>query len=349
MPAQGFIHTAKRYSTLLTHRISALPIAILMPHSACNCRCVMCDIWKDNKNLRQLTTNDVEHILVSLKKLDTKRVVLSGGEALLNRSVFEFCDILKAAGMRITLLSTGMTIARYAAQIAAKTDDLIVSLDGPEKIHDEIRNISGAFTALREGVTAIHLIDPTFRITARSVVHRLNYRQLAETITTALQMGLQQISFLPADVTSEAFNRSRPWEKERQDSVLVPEEELDELRQVIESVIQTFSAEIASGFISENPAKLRSIHQYYSAQAGRESFPEKHCNAPWVSAVVEADGSVRPCFFHDVCGNVRTQPMHEILNSKKSIQYRRTLKPSQNPTCQKCVCSLNLPARSSFF
>jgi len=56
---QSLTHTFKRYRTLQTDRITALPIVILMPHSACNCKCVMCDIWKDNKNLRQLTPADV--------------------------------------------------------------------------------------------------------------------------------------------------------------------------------------------------------------------------------------------------------------------------------------------------
>jgi hypothetical protein len=53
-------HTFQRYRTLQTNRISALPIVILMPHSACNCQCVMCDIWKGNKNLKQLTEKDVK-------------------------------------------------------------------------------------------------------------------------------------------------------------------------------------------------------------------------------------------------------------------------------------------------
>ena len=66
-----------------TDRITALPIVILMPHSACNCQCVMCDIWKNNKNLKQLTPDDVSNLIASLKKLDTQRVLMSGGEALL--------------------------------------------------------------------------------------------------------------------------------------------------------------------------------------------------------------------------------------------------------------------------
>src|SRR6478672_1100678 len=96
------IHTIKRYATLYTHSIKVLPIAILMPHSGCNCRCLMCDIWKGNKNSKQLTEADIKQILQSLKKLETKRVVMSGGEALLNRNFFRFCEIINQQKIKIT-------------------------------------------------------------------------------------------------------------------------------------------------------------------------------------------------------------------------------------------------------
>ena len=69
MFSQTLSHTYKRYRTLQTDTIKALPIVILMPHSACNCRCVMCDIWKDNKNLKQLTENDIEGLIEFFKKI----------------------------------------------------------------------------------------------------------------------------------------------------------------------------------------------------------------------------------------------------------------------------------------
>ncbi len=95
MFSQSIYHTFQRYRTLKTHTIKALPIVILMPHSACNCRCVMCDIWKDNKNLKQLTEKDIEGLLDSLRKFGTRQVVMSGGEALLNQNFFRFCEILQ--------------------------------------------------------------------------------------------------------------------------------------------------------------------------------------------------------------------------------------------------------------
>src|ERR1700754_1753279 len=102
---QSLTHTYKRYRTLQTHRISALPVVILMPHSACNCRCVMCDIWKDNKNLKQLTEDDVVGLLGAMKKFGTQEVLMSGGEALLNTNFFKLCQILKQNNIKVTLLT----------------------------------------------------------------------------------------------------------------------------------------------------------------------------------------------------------------------------------------------------
>src|SRR5215510_1152907 len=117
MFAQSLYQTFKRYRTLQTHRVSSLPIVILMPHSACNCRCVMCDIWKDNKNLKQLTENDIKDLLVSLRSLGTQQVLMSGGEALLNPNFFRFCEILQKQKIMVSLLSTGVTLKKNADQL----------------------------------------------------------------------------------------------------------------------------------------------------------------------------------------------------------------------------------------
>src|SRR5215813_6418570 len=129
MLKQSLYHSFQRYRTLQTDIIRALPIVILMPHSACNCRCVMCDIWKDNKNLKQLTEYDIKELLVSLKKLDTQQVLMSGGEALLNPNFFCFCELLQKQNIRVSLLSTGLTLKKNADQLAQWVNDIIVSLD----------------------------------------------------------------------------------------------------------------------------------------------------------------------------------------------------------------------------
>ncbi len=343
MLTQSIYHTYKRYRTLQTHRITALPIVILMPHSACNCRCVMCDIWKGNHQLKQLTENDVKGLMESLKKFDTRQVVMSGGEALLNPNFFRLCEILKKENINVTLLSTGLTIKKNAEQLLKLVNAIIVSLDGSETTHDNIRNIPGAFRKLEEAVRHIKSLNPRYKITARTVIHRLNFRNWPLIIDSAKEMGLNQISFLPADVSSHAFNREILWNESRQHEILPEKNELPEMQIIIEKIIEKYKIEFESRFIAESPEKIRKIHQYYSATCGLNSYPNKKCNAPWVSTVIEADGTVRPCFFHPSIGNIHENTLDEVLNSEHAIQFRKKLNMDTDSTCMKCVCYLNLP------
>jgi MoaA/NifB/PqqE/SkfB family radical SAM enzyme len=335
-------HTYKRYRTLQTHRISALPVVILMPHSACNCRCVMCDIWKDNKNLKQLTEGDITDLLVSLRKFGTKQVVMSGGEALLNTNFFKLCEILKKKNIKISLLTTGLSIEKNVDQLLKWVDDMVVSLDGDEAMHDAIRNIPNAFKKLKEGVEHIKLINPNYRITARTVIHRLNFRNWPAIISAAKAMGIDQISFLPADVSSHAFNRQTSWAEPKQHEILIDERELPELQSIITNIINDDASDFENRFIAESKEKIQDIYNYYAAFYGLNPFPFKKCNAPWVSTVIEADGSVRPCFFHDSIGNIRDNSLADILNTKEAISFRKELNMSANAICVKCVCSLSL-------
>ncbi|HUS00373.1 MAG TPA: radical SAM protein [Chitinophagaceae bacterium] len=339
---QSLYQTYKRYRTLHTGNISALPVVILMPHSACNCRCVMCDIWKGNRNLKQLTGTDITGLLSSLRKFGTRQVVMSGGEALLNPNFFSFCKILQDQNIKVTLLSTGLTLKKNAEDLVSLVNDIIVSLDGNEALHDTIRNIPGAYSKMKEGIAAIRSIDKNYKITGRTVIHKLNYQNWHEIIDSAKDLGLDQISFLPADVSSEAFNREVRWDIPRQQEIMIPKNELSILAAIIEYLVTTYTADFDNHFIAESPEKIEKIHTYYSALYGLNPFPYKKCNAPWVSTVIEADGFVRPCFFHPAIGNIRTNSLTEILNSHDAKQFRKTLDMDTNGTCVKCVCYLNL-------
>ena len=343
--AQSLYHTYKRYRTLQTDVITALPIVILMPHSACNCRCAMCDIWKDNRNLKQLSENDVKDLLVSFRKFGTKQVVMSGGEALLHPNFFRFCEILKKENINVTLLSTGLTLKKNYEQLIQWVNDIIVSLDGDETTHDTIRNIPGAFSKLKEGVQEIKSKNSKFKITGRSVIHHLNFKKWDSIIESAKEIGLDQISFLPADVSSHAFNREVLWSDSRQHEVLLGEDELPALKMVIEDLFTKYKDDFENKFIAESPGKIMKIYDYYSAFYGLNPFPFKKCNAPWVSTVIEADGTVRPCFFHEALGNIHDKPLSRILNSDSSVEFRKSLDIDTNAICKKCVCYLNLPPR----
>ena len=336
------IETIKRFYALKSNKIYSLPIVILMPHSRCNCRCVMCDIWKGNNNVKQLEERDVEKLLDSMSKLNTKLVVMSGGEALMHPNFFRLCEIIKSRNIKITLLSTGLLLKKYATEIIDKTDEVIVSLDGSREVHDKIRNIPNAFDKLKEGVQELKRLNQNFKVTARCVIQKENFMDFPNIVDAAKEIGLDQISFLAADVTTDAFNRPELWDDQKVGEVKLSRDELNKFKDVIESLITTHSNDFKKNFIAESPDKIRRFYHYYAAYYGESKFPEMKCNAPWVSAVIEADGSVRPCFFHHVIGDIRENSFAEIINSEKSISFRKNLDVATNSICEKCVCYLNL-------
>ena len=339
----GPVTLVKRRLTLSTDRIYALPVVVLMPHSACNCRCVMCDIWLANRNKRELSREDLLPHLPALRKLGTTHVVLSGGEALLHSNLWALCDLLRETGVsRITLLSTGLLLERHAADVHAHCDEVTVSLDGSRPVHDRIRNIPNAYERLARGVRVLKTLAADFRVTARCVIQRQNYLDLPNIIDAAKAIGIDQISFFAVDVSSSAFNRPQGWTPERAGDIALSPDEAKRFARVVEETITAYPDEFASGFIAETPARLRRLPRYFAALNGDEDFPENHCNAPWVSTVVEADGTVRPCFFHRPLGNIRERPLDEILNGAAAIAFRRALDVRRDPVCRKCVCTLYL-------
>jgi Fe-coproporphyrin III synthase len=321
--------------------IRTLPILVLFPHNRCNCRCLMCDIWRI-RQVREITAQDLKPHLESLHALRVRWVVFSGGEPQMHSDLPALSGLIRAAGIHVTLLTAGLLLEPYARSITETVDDVIVSLDGPPAIHDQIRRVPRAFERLRLGVDALRTFRPEIVVRGRSTVQKVNYSCLRETVQTAKYIGLNSISFLAVDLSSEAFNRPGGWTPQRQTAVGLEAEEVNQLEHEVESLISEDSDDIARGYIAESPGKLRRIVRHFRAHLGEAPAVAPLCNAPWVSAVVEADGTVRPCFFHPTLGNIREKTLVEVLNSEQAIGFRRRLHVASNPICQRCVCSLRL-------
>jgi Fe-coproporphyrin III synthase len=339
-PSENIIEMADGISDLeSSHIVRKLPVLVLSPHNRCNCRCLMCDIWKIQQT-RAITALDLAPHIESLHRFKVRWVVFSGGEPLLHADLEGLCEQLRREGIRVTLLTAGLILERFAQTVAKNVDDLIISLDGPRPVHDEIRNVPRAFGRLAEGIAAVRKVRPAMSIAARCTVQKKNFRHLRSTVDTARHLRLNSISFLSADVTSGAFNRPEGWPEDRQASIALDESEVECLAEEIEALIHEYRNDIDSGFVVENATKLQRIVLHFRAHLGHGVPVAPRCNAPWVSAVVEADGTVRPCFFHPPVGNIHRSPLHEIINSPEALAFRSTLTVSSNPICKKCVCPL---------
>jgi hypothetical protein len=124
----------------------------------------------------------------------------------------------------------------------------------------------------------------------------------------------------------------------------VPASALPQLSAAIERAVVEQPDVMRSGFVTGGAPSLRRIHAYYTALAGLAPYPRVRCNAPWVSAVLEPDGALRPCFFQPAYAVRADGGLDAALNAPAAIEARRRLDVAHHPTCQRCVCSLHLPA-----
>jgi MoaA/NifB/PqqE/SkfB family radical SAM enzyme len=350
-----FVLAARRFATLQLHsiqpavgatphigttRMTHLPILILNLHTLCNCRCVMCDIWQ-RADARHLAAATLERHRESIVSLGVRQVVLTGGEPLLNRELPGILAFFRSLPVRVTLLTSGLLLEKRAELLAEGVDEIIVSLDGPTTIHDAIRRIPRGFETIASGVKAIRRLRPAMPIACRTTVQKQNHTYLRATVQAAHQLSLDSVSFLPADLSSSAFNREQPWDATRKSEIALDASEVLALDAEIELLIATHRTEIHTGFIRESESKLRHLVTRFRERLDGTEPTAPRCNAPWVSAVMEVDGSLRPCFFHDVTASTMNLTLAEALNSPASQAFRARLDVATNDTCRRCVCSLN--------
>ncbi len=295
-----------------------------------------------------MTAAAVAELLPSLRRLHTQWVLLSGGEPLLNPDWAPIARLLRANGMKVWLLTSGLALAKHARLAAELFDNITISLDGTDaRTYAAIRGLD-AFDKVCEGICAAadHGAPPGIRVT----LQRANFLQLQTFVGLCKQLGARQVSFLAVDVANpHAFGRKDDFVS---DLALRPED-LPVLEQLLNAVERSHLEDFRSGFIAESPQKLRRIHQYFAAIHGQGPYPRVRCNAPEFSAVIGATGHVQPCFFIPGPSEARISSgnapsgglaagtdLVSVLNSRGMTALRRSIRAGLRTECRTCVCSL---------
>jgi MoaA/NifB/PqqE/SkfB family radical SAM enzyme len=331
----------------VTNRTFVLPLLIFYPTGRCNSRCVSCDWWKQT-GADDLTLEEIAGVADALPALGTRMVVFSGGEPLLRPEVFDAARLFRARGMTLHLLTSGVLLERFADRVAEQFSRVIISLDASSApLYERIRGVDALATVGR-GVARLRRVAQDVPLSGRATLHRANFRELPRLIEYAKALGLDRLSFLPADISSLGFGRAPGPDRDLAplQALALDAEDIEEFEALIERTIAVYAADFESGFVAESPDRLRRLPRYYAALRGAEAFPRVSCNAPWVSVVVEANGSVRPCFFHGSIGNIRQASIDEIVG-RNLRAFRESFDVGTDPVCVRCVCSLKTSWRSA--
>src|ERR1700753_178193 len=116
--ALPLLHEEESAAAGATSVLTSMPILVLNVHSHCNCRCIMCDIWKRETH-EQVHVADLERHRASLRNLGVRHVVLSGGDPLLHGDLRALCQFFRDEKIRLTLLTTGLLLRKRADEVSS--------------------------------------------------------------------------------------------------------------------------------------------------------------------------------------------------------------------------------------
>jgi MoaA/NifB/PqqE/SkfB family radical SAM enzyme len=314
--------------------LEQLPLVTLYLSERCNSRCVTCDYWRHG--VADMSLESVRRLLPDLARLHTQVVLISGGEPLLNPDWPQITELLRRQGLKLWLLTSGLSLAKHASRAATLFEAITVSLDGTDPAtYQAIRGLD-AFHKVCEGIRAV--AQTSTPVSVRVTLQRANYRQLPQFVRLARGLRARHVSFLAVDVANpHAFARHDDFAS---DLALQPQD-LPVLEGILDDMERAHAADFQSGLITDSPRKLRRIHQYFSAVCGTTPYPAVRCNVFEYSAVIGATGRVSPCFF--ISGPERVlwrDSLGEVLNSAPMTALRERIRMGSRPECARCVCSL---------
>ncbi len=142
-------------AVLPPHRKPPGPVVIWNLIRRCNLTCKHCySISADKDFPGELSTQEVFTVMDDLKGFGVPVLILSGGEPLLRRDIFEVSQRAKAMGFYVGLSTNGTLITRdNIGPIAEVGYDYVgISIDGIEETHDHFRRRKGAFEESMNGI-----------------------------------------------------------------------------------------------------------------------------------------------------------------------------------------------------
>lgn len=343
------MNRTKNLLNLIGDRLATLPLVVLYLTDGCNSRCISCDIWKLPR--RNISLELVDNLILQLVALNTRHVLLSGGEAMQHPSWHEIAAKFQEAGIRVMLLTNGLLVQKQIELVSENVNELIVSLDAAEaELYQHIRGVD-AFDLVLRGIQLT--AERGIPVTTRTTVQRANFRQIPQIIDVALSHGVESVSFLAVDVSNpfafgERFTDDTVIPLQDQ-SMILNLDEITELEQIINQLEKDHAADFESGRIAESPEKLRRIlAQYFRSFHETIDYPRPRCNAPHFSTVIEVDGTLRPCYFLPSYGKLDSDLIRlpAILNNNEAQRLRNAYQSGQRRECERCVCPLYKGARS---
>ncbi|MGZ4820983.1 MAG: radical SAM protein [Terriglobales bacterium] len=157
----------------------------------CNLRCMHCRATATElSSPTDLPTTRALDIINQIAAYASPILVLSGGEPLYRRDIFQLARFATDKGLRVALATNGTMVTKELARriVDSGLRRVSISLDGADSMtHDSFRGIPGAFDAAVYGLRNLKELGMSVQI--NMTIARHNARQLPQVLDLARGLG----------------------------------------------------------------------------------------------------------------------------------------------------------------
>jgi len=293
----------------------------------CNLRCVHCRSSSEMeiKGHPDFSTEEAYRVLDDIVSYAQPVVVLSGGEPLTRKDVFEIAQYGTGKGLRMCLATNGILVTDDICEKIKASGIRIVSLslDGAdETVHDDFRSQKGAFAGTVNAARLFKKHGIEFII--NSSFTKRNQEQIPLVYKLAKELGATawyMFMIVPTGRGEEIMNEL--ISKEDYDKILDwhydMEKEEDLL--LVRPTCAPHYYRVTLQRAKEDGEKFKKRTLKFSTGGS------KGCLAGQLICLIDVDGNVLPCsYFNLPAGNVREKSFKEIWEGSKLFKDLRDFK-----------------------
>lgn len=332
---------------------------VLGVNNLCNLHCKMCDVGTETLNTNfaqnlvgtrpmnmpaELLTNVIDQ---AAKRWPDAKLGYAFTEPLIYPNLVETLNYAAERQLYTSVTTNALTLKKLATDISrAGLDDIFISLDGPEAVHDFIRGHKGSFRRAIDGIEALLQEKERPGISVFCVITEWNTARLKELVDCLARYPLRKFGFMHTNFTPDhiaqhhnaQYGGRYPATSSNVKETEISKTNLEELWKEMLNIRRadypfpvTFSPEI------ENPDQLDVFYRRPERLLG------KRCVDVFRNMMIKSDGTVIPahgrCYNYPV-GNVYRDDLDRIWNSPVFGQFRDDLRKAGGlfPACSRC-CS----------
>ena len=159
----------------------------------CNLKCSHCYVNATTQELKnELDTEEAKMLMDQISEVSRPLLILSGGEPLMRKDVFELISYGSAKGFKMGLGSNGSLIDGRVAKELKKAGiaTVSVSLDSsiPEQ-HDDFRGVKGSWEKTVAAIRALK--EQNVLVQVNTTVTQQNYGEIEDIMSLAERLGVE--------------------------------------------------------------------------------------------------------------------------------------------------------------